>query len=287
MCNRLPDLLGIIFSIHLQLWSESLWELKVKQFKFRLEDAAAFLCDLWNRHSEVTPATPTHALELARPGGNRGRDKPALSCYGQAEANLLCCCSLWSTAVPIWTFSNTQFKTALCLSVWVTATWWLYCFCLHLMQMMFFQFLRWRSQCANKCGLDMRSMQETDVSWQKSTAVMLLKVLILFLFLVIFTWQLWSQFSAIYLGIQKKATSLFSELLCGKSTVPHSFLFPYKHLPWARLNAIQVGCARHPEPGQSSGSDQQQSITQILLLVLKYRVIGLSWWMFQLITFLS
>lgn len=32
------------------------------------------------------------------------------------------------------------------------------------------------------------------------------------------------------LGIQKKATSLFSELLCGKSTVPHSFLFPYKHL---------------------------------------------------------
>lgn len=217
MCNRLPDLLGIIFSIQLQLWSESLWELKVKQFKFRLEDAAAFLCDLWNRRSEVTPATPTHALELARLGGNRGRDKPALSCYGQAEANLLCCCSLWSTAVPIWSFSNTQFKTALCLSVWVTATWWLYCFCLHLMQMMFFQFLRWRSQCANKCGLDMRSMQETDVSWQKSTAVMLLKVLILFLFLVIFTWQLWSQFSAIYLGIQNKATCLFSELLCGRA----------------------------------------------------------------------
>lgn len=180
-----------------------------------------------------------------------------------------------------------NFKTGLCLSVWVRATWWLYCFCLHLMHVIVLQFLRWRSQCANKCGLDMRNMQETEISWQKSRAVMLLKVLILILLLVMFIWQLGSQFPAIYLGIKKKASNLFSELLCGKSTVPHSFLFPYKHLSWARLNAIQVGCARHPEPGQSSGSDQQHSITQILLLVLKYRVTGLSWWMFQLITFLS
>lgn len=175
----------------------------------------------------------------------------------------------------VWAVLN--FRIGLWLSVWVTATWRLCCFCIHLMHKMFFQFLLWWSQRAIKCGLDMRSMQGTEIGWQKSTAVMLLKVLILFLLLVMFIWELWSQFCAIYLGIQKKATNLFSELPCGKSTVPHAFLFPCKHLAWARLNAIQVGCTRHPEPGKSSGSDQHHSITQILLLVLKYRVIGLSW----------
>lgn len=229
----------------------------------------------------------THALELRRPGGNRGMDKPALSCHGQAEASLLCCCSLWSTAFPTWSFSSTQLQNrseAVCLgdSHLVTIL-----LLPNFMHTMFFQFLRWRSRCDNKCGLDMRSMQETEISWQKSAAVMLLKVLFLFLLPVTFIWQLWSQLCVIYLGMQKKATNLFSELLCGKSTVPHGFLFPYKHLSWGRLNAIQVGCARHPEPGQSSGNDQQHSSTQILLLVLMYRVIGLRWWMFQLIGFIS
>lgn len=113
MCNRLPDFLGIIFSIHLQLWSESLWELKVKQFRFWLEDAADFLHELWNRDSKVTPVTLWHSCLLLMPlnwEGNRGMDKPALSCYGQAEASLLCCCSLWSIAFPIWSFSSTQLQ---------------------------------------------------------------------------------------------------------------------------------------------------------------------------------
>lgn len=39
MCNRLPDRLEITCSIHLQLRSESLSELKVKQFEFQLERA--------------------------------------------------------------------------------------------------------------------------------------------------------------------------------------------------------------------------------------------------------
>lgn len=37
-------------------------------------------------------------------------EKPALSCCRQVEASLLCCCSLWSTAFPIRSFSSTQLQ---------------------------------------------------------------------------------------------------------------------------------------------------------------------------------
>lgn len=150
-----------------------------------------------------------------------------------------------------------HFKTGLCLSVWVTGTWWLVCFCLHLMHMIVFQFLRWRSQCANKCGLDMRSRQETEISWQKSTAVMLLKVLILFLLLVMFTWQLWSQFSLQYIwGYKKRLPAFFQNYYVGRALFLTVFFFHTSNCPEPDSMPFRWG-----EPGIQSLANPQEVIS--------------------------
>lgn len=143
MCNTL--ILGIIFSIHLQLWSESLWELKVKQVKFWLEDAADFLHELWNRHSKVTPVTSWHSCLLLMPLNWEYQEAAEVwtnqLCPATGRLKPVC------SAAALFGAQHSQYGVSAVLpnwsvTVWVTVTWWLYCFCLHLMCVTFFQFFK-------------------------------------------------------------------------------------------------------------------------------------------------
>lgn len=104
MCNKQPARLFGNYLLHscaAPIWEPLSWRLSSLSSSWNKQ--ADFIHELWNRHSKVTPVTSVaqlplaHALERRRPVGNSSTEKPALSCYGQPEASLLCCCSFWST----------------------------------------------------------------------------------------------------------------------------------------------------------------------------------------------